>query len=129
MTKRRVRLRFNGQSQQQATEIIGVPQGSPVSPILFLIYVRGLLAKRGLQLSYIDDFSISVASGSARKNCRLLKEIATELFREAANQQAPFNHSKTELIHFSRKRETPRDPVILPGLTVEPSPVIRWLGI
>ena len=86
MTKRKIRLRFNRQSQQQAIEVIGVPQGSPVSPILFLLYVRGLLAKQGFQLSYIDDFSISVASGSARKNCRLLKEIAIELFQEATLQ-------------------------------------------
>jgi ribonuclease HI len=77
----------------------------------------------------MDDFSLSVASSSPRKNCRLLREIAIELFHEATLQQAPFNHSKTELIHFSRKRETPTDPVILPGLTVQPSAIVRWLGV
>ena len=102
-----------------------MPQGSPVSPILFLIYIRGLLAKQGFQLSYIDDFSVSVALGSARKNCRLLKEIAIELFQEATKQQAPFNHDKTELIHFSRKRETPVDPISLPGFTIRPKAVLR----
>ena len=70
-----------------------------------------------------------MASGLVRKNCRLLKEIAIKLFQEATRQQAPFNHSKTELIHFSRKRETLLDPVDLPGFTVHPSVIVRWLGI
>ena len=45
MTDRQISLMFDG-NQQEITEIeCGIPQGSSISPILFLIYIRNLFAK------------------------------------------------------------------------------------
>ena len=70
---RKVQLRFDGNSQKMTDIEIGIPQGSPVSPILFLIYIRFLFTKRlnisERILSYLDDIELVVSSKSIEENC------------------------------------------------------------
>lgn len=135
LTGRKTRLLVDGQLQQ-ATEIaVGIPQGSPISPILFLIYVRSILAEKVsnsltiYQLSYMDDFCLLVSSTVARKNCRALEQAIIGLFTKAGQQAVEFDPGKTELIHFHTKRLVITEGLELPGLTVKPKEVVRWLGI
>lgn len=129
VSNRKIQLAFEGQLQPLGDIAIGVPQGSPVSPILFLLYVRDIIASKGYQLSYIDDFSISITSTSARKNVRQLEEIASSLFVQAAAQKVAFDPGKTELIHFSRQREPILEGVRVGGLLIAPKQLVKWLGI
>jgi ribonuclease HI len=126
---RKIQLAFEGQLQDLTDIAIGVPQGSPISPILFLLYVRDICAPSGLQLSYIDDFSISVTSTSARKNIKLLATIASSLFQQAAAQKVEFDSDKTELIHFSRQKMPITEGIQLGSIFIKPKQLVRWLGI
>jgi reverse transcriptase-like protein len=139
LTGRRIQLLFDGQIQQQKMAVsTGIPQGSPISPILFLIYIRNIATKaskakakeaKGLQMSYMDDFSYSVSSTSAAKNCRALATIFQELMASAAENGAEFAAEKTELIHFSTRRQPITEGITVAGVTITPKPVVRWLGV
>lgn len=125
LTGRSIQLAFEGQVQNPIPLTVGLPQGSPISPILFLLYVAEIVATEGFQLSYIDDFSITVASTSVRKNCRSLERVIQGLLHYAGEKGVEFDPIKTELIHFHTHRSELTDTITVAGTAIEPILAIK----
>jgi len=75
LTGRSCRLLIHGSPKVFAQVAVGTPQGSPVSPLSFVIYVLRLTMEipYGLTLSYVDDFALTVSPNSYRCNVQLLQ--------------------------------------------------------
>jgi hypothetical protein len=60
-----------------------VPQSSPVSPVLFLIYISQLFKSNSnltvRMSSYTDDISLVASSKTIHENCYLLQNAAKKL--------------------------------------------------
>ena len=69
---------FESESQEFTAET-GIPQGSPISPILFLFFIADLLDLTNnpvLRLSatgFVDDVNVLIYSESTEKNCKTLE--------------------------------------------------------
>jgi len=105
LVDRKIQLAFNNKTSIKADIQIGIPQESPISLILFLIYIRNLfqdLESRGM--SYINNIDLVASSESIEKNYKILKKAAIRIFEKRANNLIQFNLEKTELIYFHSKR-------------------------
>jgi len=144
MSNRKVLLAFDGEESKIMPINIGIPQGSPISPILFAIYVRFLYDfseagdKRSMlelarYLSYVDDNSITISSDSHEKNCRILEKISHYLIEKGKEDHILFDHDKTELIHFfpnqSIDLDDARFKVKIGEKVVKAQESLKWLGI
>ena len=72
LTNRKIQLVIDKYDNKERNIETGIPQGSPVSPILFLIYISGIFSKISekssliTSLSFVDDLGF-IASGSLVK--------------------------------------------------------------
>ena len=104
--------------------------------LLFVIYVAPLhiSIKKGLVLSYVDDFSLTVSSPSYRSNSRALQSAFGRIRAIAHTMNVDFSIPKTELIHWRTPMQrdhpsAPRPPpVAFDGQLFHPSSKLRWLG-
>ena len=98
---------FEGESQEFTAEI-GIPQGSPISPILFLFFIADLLditnnpALRLSATGFVDDVNVLTYSESTEKNCKTLERIHEDCIKWADTHGVRFAPDKYELLHFTR---------------------------
>jgi hypothetical protein len=136
MTDRKTTLVIQGQETTAFSVPAGVPQGSPLSPILFLFYNSELLdlcqrPKEGLSaVGFADDVNILAYSRSTGSNCRMLEEEHSRCLAWAKRHGMRFAPTKYELIHFTRSRQfNLRASIHLGSIEKQPSSDIRVLGV
>lgn len=143
ITGRTGRTRFNEGLMAPFDISTGIPQGSPLSPILFLLYnykALNVAKGRALVTGYIDDTCVLVTGKKAEENSTKLGLIHDELQTWASQHGVSFAPQKYELIHFHNKtvarKSEPGDlraPVeIRTGantVLVKPKKCIRYLGV
>ena len=115
----------------------GIPQGSLVSPILFLFFVSDLLdtvdneALRILGSGFVDDINILTYGSTIERNCRTLEETHRKCMHWVVTHGAVFALEKYEVIHLTRTRNrfNLKATPILDRLRINTKDHIRVLGV
>jgi ribonuclease HI len=137
-SKRSTSLRFNGIDSEKISIEAGVPQGSPISPILYLFYNADLLGvpgkmksrgRKGTSWGFIDDIAYGIQGGSEEETARKLEEMLREAERWRKKHGARFEPTKYVLVHFTRRRKPPTASITIGNTTIEPSQEARYLGV
>lgn len=140
MKNRQATITVNGSSTRQAAlHNAGLPQGSPLSPILYIFFNADLVAsvinKSKGTIAFVDDFSAWVTGFSIDSNINQLQSrIIPHVEDWAAKSGAIFQAKKTHLTHFTRNKRRLNAPgadlpLFMSGQTIKASLQIKILGV
>ena len=136
LTKREIRIRLDGKFDKPRPISCGVPQGSPVLPILFMLYIAPIFKIEGLQKSfgYANEIVVLEISASLQENSNKISATINDALAWGTKEGIIFDPGKSELLHFSRKH---RDKGVSPhvhtsqfSISENPQkPFLKWLGV
>ncbi len=129
-------LRINEHTTEKISISIGIPQGSPLSPILFLFYNAPLLEDLETVGSisaagFVDDVTILVEEKICEENSTVLHNLHEKICKPwARHYGSKFAPKKYQLSHFTRKRIANLEFLLsLPKQVVHPRKTVIYLGI
>ncbi|KID83792.1 reverse transcriptase [Metarhizium guizhouense ARSEF 977] len=131
MSGRSARVRYQDITTPTTPLQCGLPQGSPVSPILFLLYTEPIyrLGNPEGRFGYADDTAILCTGQSLEETSRTASEYLQELVNWGAANGISFDPEKTEVMHFSLRRRETELPVRHGDVEKQPEAAMRWLGL
>jgi len=119
------REEMSGQNEYWIHE--GVPQGGPLSSILFLIYADCLLENPGVSsnqfevslFAFVDDTYVIVMAREKcdrEEMCKIFKEVHDRLVKTADSHHFKFSPTKYNVFHFVKPGSRSPDDQALPKL-------------
>ncbi|EAQ90422.1 hypothetical protein CHGG_02357 [Chaetomium globosum CBS 148.51] len=133
-SERTATIQVNGYtSEVQSLPQAGLPQGSPLSPILFLFnadLVQRRIDSRGGAIAFMDDFTAWITGPTAQSNREGIEAIIRDALDWETRSGATFNVQKIAIIHFTRViHKTDAQPFTIKGQIVEPQDHVKILGV
>ena len=133
LSNRTTQMRFNGITTSPIPTPTGIPQGSPLSPILYILYNSDLLdipSRKQLGLGFIDDILYGTQNTTAAANAKQLERLLRKSEQWRQQHGAQFEKSKYVLIHFTRNTSAPTDTrITVAETTIQPSTEAKYLGV
>ena len=111
MRNRRVIMSVDGQDSEPIDVTTGLPQGSPISPVLFAIYIADIhqavedKTEQCRGISFVDDVTWVAEGRNLDEVVHKLERCAELSLSWAKDNAVSFETSKTEAILFTRKRK------------------------
>ena len=133
LSNRKQTVTLNGVTSSSKNVTCGVPQGSILGPLLFILYINDLnLALKNCSVfHFADDTNLLFNSKNPNSLHKVINEELNILFDWLCANRLSLNALKTEFIIFRPPRANldKRVPLRLNGVTIYESPKIKYLGI
>jgi ribonuclease HI len=131
VSHRKALVRFQDAKTEPAELPCGLPQGSPISPILYLLATTSIYSLPGAteRYGYADDTAL-LFIGETLEETTAKANTAIAAMEAWGQQEAfSFDPDKTEVMHFSRKKNRSSPTVRHQGQEIKAQKAMRWLGV
>lgn len=120
---------YNGYKSTVYTATSGVPQGSNLGPLLFLLFINDLCTELECEsLMFADDLKL-FKKVSSELDCIMLQNDLNTIHNWCNVNQLALNASKCKIVSYTRKHNSIQYPYKIDGIDLERLKVIKDLGI
>lgn len=104
LTDQKLELVIDGHNHQEKDVETGIPQGSPASPILFLLYISGVFEQverqlpEVMSLSFVDDLGFIASGKSIKEISNTLEKVGKIVLKWGEENAVTYDTAITELI-------------------------------
>jgi hypothetical protein len=104
LSRRKQSVVINGAKSDEAYIRSGVPQGSILEPLLFLIYINDLVVDINCTIKlFADDTALYIVVENATNAAKIINSDLAKINEWSKQWLVKFNPSKTECLTISRK--------------------------
>ena len=130
LTGRKQFVAVMGSASQYSDVLSGVPQGSVLGPLLFLVHISdiGSRVQHSVLSSFADDTRVLKGTKS-ELDCRQLQSDLEEVYRWSSTNNMAFNSGKFELIRYKCSEEIPYNYTSADGHIIEEASEVSDLGV
>ena len=130
LTNRHQAVVIKGEKSSYEVVPAGVPQGSVLGPLLFLIYINDIVTEIESQIKlFADDTSIYLSLNDVQRRTEILNSDMKKINYWARKWKVDFNPRKTELITLSNNREPELGQLSFGDVTLNSRPEHKHLGV
>ena len=119
----------NGESSSSCPVTSGVPQGSVLGPVLFLMYINDIGENIGSQIRLFADDTILYRTINSAEDTAKLQDDVTQLQEWCHEWQMLFHPAKCNLLRVSTSRSPIQVSYTLSGHTLDRVEKVKYLGV
>jgi hypothetical protein len=124
---RKLQVHVQGYNSREAQVNCGVPQGSPLSPLLYIIYTADLLEDLHNTDAYADDLTVLGVGANFSQATAQVQEEIDQIHGWSVVWRQKFNANKSEVMPFAWTPVTIK--LRIGGQRIPQLPFMRVLGI
>lgn len=135
LSSRTTSIKTNKYTSDKIDISIGIFQGSPLLPILYLFYNADLIEINIKHIkvktsSFINDVMLIADGANTKNTSKILAEAHKDCLDWAQKHRSKFAPKKYQLVHFSRKRnEDHRRNLVLGQHIIKAKPHSKFFGV